>query len=65
MTKITITDLRRAGHCASGIRRWFEAQGLDFRDFLKNGIDEETLRATGDGQVLNALDSIARNRGQA
>lgn len=62
MTKITVTDLRRAGHCASGIKRWFDTQGIDFRAFLKDGIDDETLRATGDGQVLNALKQIEKNR---
>lgn len=62
MTKITITDLRRAGHCAVGIKRWFDAQGLDFKSFLKDGIDDDVLRATGDGQVLNALKQIEKNR---
>lgn len=63
--RITVTDLRRAGHCAIGIRRWFEAHDFDFRDFLKNGIDEEIVRETGDGQALAALDKIARRREQA
>jgi hypothetical protein len=62
MSRVTVTELRRAGHCASGIRRWFEAHDLDFRDFLKNGIEEETLRQTGDGQVLMALDQIKARR---
>lgn len=55
---ITITDLRRSGHCARGIKNWFEVQGLDFKDFLKNGIPAETLYNTGDGQVLAALAKI-------
>lgn len=38
----------RPGFCAKGIRRWFAARGLDYSDFLKNGIDEEHLLATGD-----------------
>lgn len=45
---ITMTDCRAAGYCATGIRRWFHEYNLDFRDFLKNGIDEATLLATGD-----------------
>lgn len=49
--RITITDCRRVGFCASGIKRWFEGYGLDFRDFLKNGIDAEAFLATGDGQA--------------
>jgi len=45
---ITITDIRNAGHCVAGARTWFREYDLDFRDFLKNGIDSETLLATGD-----------------
>lgn len=45
---ITFDDLARAGYCASGARRWFEANNLDFRDFIANGIDADVLLATGD-----------------
>jgi hypothetical protein len=45
---ITITDIRNAGHCVSGARAWFREYDIDFRDFLKNGIDSEVLLATGD-----------------
>lgn len=48
---ITISDIRAAGHCPSGIKRWFDAQGLDFRDFLKNGIPAKDFLASGDGQA--------------
>lgn len=54
--RITITDIRRCGHCPSGIRRWFESYDLDFRDFLKNGISEEDLLATGDGLAQQVVD---------
>lgn len=47
--RITITDVRRAGHCASGARKWFADQGLDFGDFLKNGVPVEKLKALNDG----------------
>ena len=45
---VTMDHVRRL-HCSSGARRWFEAHGLDFRDFLKNGIDAVTFVARGDG----------------
>jgi hypothetical protein len=48
---ITITDIIKAGICASGARRWFDEHGLDFRAFLKDGISAETLLATGDGMA--------------
>lgn len=47
--QITITDIRNAGHCVAGARAWFRSYDLDFRGFLKNGIDSEVLLATGDG----------------
>lgn len=46
--RITISDVRKAGHCTRGARRWFEDYDLDFRDFLKNGIETEKFLATGD-----------------
>lgn len=53
--RITIDDIRGAGHCASGARKWFDTQGLDFRGFLKNGIAVEDFLATGDGQALQVV----------
>lgn len=45
---VTVADIRKAGHCVSGARRWFAAYGLDFRTFLKNGISVEEFLGTGD-----------------
>ncbi len=46
--RITIRDTTAAGYCVSGTRRWFEAHGLDFADFKRNGIRTEDLLATED-----------------
>jgi hypothetical protein len=59
---ITITDVRMAGLCASGARRWFEAYGLDFRDFVTNGIDAEVLLATGDAYALRVVEFTRSRR---
>lgn len=49
-------DLKRAGICISpGGRRWFAAQSLDFRDFIRNGIPARTLFATGDAYALKVI----------
>jgi hypothetical protein len=45
---ITIDDVRRAGHCVAGTRDWFGRHGLDFRDFIRNGIATEKFLASGD-----------------
>lgn len=60
---VRIDDITRAGHCASGARRWFEAHGLDFRDFLKNGLAAETLLATGDALAVRVVEHMRSRRG--
>ncbi len=59
---ITITDLRLAGHCPRGVKQWFETQGLDFRAFLKDGIDSTVLTASGCGMAVEAVErTVARH----
>lgn len=59
---ITITDIRQAGHCTRGAKNWFAEHELDFRDFLKNGIDAETFLATGCGMARQVVErKIARD----
>lgn len=53
--RITITDVRAAGHCARGAKDWFERHGLDFRAFLKDGASEEELLATGDALAVEVI----------
>jgi arsenate reductase-like glutaredoxin family protein len=61
--RITITDIRAAGHCARGARTWFERHGFDFRAFLKDGISEEELLATGDALAVQVIEhKRERNR---
>jgi hypothetical protein len=52
---ITINDVRKAGHCVSGARRWFELHGFDFRAFVRDGLSEETLLATGDAMAIRVI----------
>lgn len=61
MTRITLSDLRVGGYCVDGSRRWFEAQQLDFRDFIRNGIDVETVRPIDDPIVRRCI-QIAEER---
>lgn len=58
---LTMDDLRRH-HCVSGIRRWFAANGLDFRDFVQKGIDAEVLLATGDALAVAVVEDAVRRR---
>lgn len=54
--RITMNDVIKAGHCARGARRWFENHGMDFRDFLKNGIDEKQFVEQGDHLARDVVD---------
>ena len=65
---ITMQDVRktegfskRVGLCAKGTRLWFAKHNLDYTDFLKNGIAEEILLATGDA-FANAVVEQAHGR---
>lgn len=47
---------RRQGFCRGKSREWFQRHGLDWRDFVRNGISAEKLEATGDGLALALVD---------
>lgn len=49
----------RPGFCRGGARDWFAAHGLDWADFVRNGIAAEKMEATGDALGL-ALVAWAR-----
>jgi len=36
----------RGGYCRTGSRAWARSHGLDWSDFVRNGIEEEKLLAT-------------------
>lgn len=42
MSTVRIQDLRAAGVCRDA-RFWFQKYGLDWKDFIKNGVDSELL----------------------
>ena len=58
---VTIDDVRAVGLCVNGTRVWFARHDLDFRAFLRDGCDAETLLATGDAMAQRVVDH-ARNR---
>jgi len=62
MTQITIADLRACGICPDA-RKWCDKHGIDWRDFVTNGVDVETLRSTGDNlSVVDRLENAAKER---
>ena len=53
---------REMGYCAFGVRRFFNEHGLDFKDFIKNGVDEETLARTEQGMALKLIEHAHAQR---
>lgn len=60
-TVITIDHVRAVGLCVNGTRTWFARHDLDFRAFLRKGLDAETLLATNDAMALRVVEH-ARTR---
>lgn len=44
----TMAHIRDAKLCSRGARHWFEKYGLDYNDFLTNGLSADRALATGD-----------------
>lgn len=63
MTVIRFADFRVAKVCTDDSRVWLEEKGLNWRDFLKNGIEADTLRQFGDQlERIDRLELAARAR---
>ena len=52
---VTTQDLRAARICFGGARPWFRRHGLDWSDFVANGVPAETLEGTGDALALRVV----------
>ena len=52
--RVTIQDARELGFCVGGTRTFMERHGLDFKAFLRDGLDAADLLATGDAIGLDA-----------
>jgi len=59
---VTIAHVRAAGLCVNGSRAWFARHGLDFRAFLREGLDAQTLLATGDAMAQRVVDCARHQR---
>lgn len=58
MTRVTFQHLRTVparggkGYCSRGARPWAQQHGIDWSDFVRNGIEAERLEAIGDAFAL-------------
>jgi len=60
-TRVYTRHVRQCGFCLiPGARDWFVANGLDWRDFVRNGVPASTLLATGDPMATQAIRAAER-----
>lgn len=60
---ITFADMKASRKCAKGSRALAARYGLDWNDFLANGISAERLLATGHRDALRVIrDKLERSR---
>ena len=59
---IHIKNMHRVGMCSRGTRAFFKRHGLDWTDFLKNGIEAARLEATGDAMALQVTEAARNGR---
>jgi len=55
------SDAKNLKYCSKGIRLFFKKYNLDYKSFLKDGIDAELLIATGDSMAIEVVEN-ARGR---
>lgn len=67
MSKLIVTakHVQAAHMCLKpGAQNFFKRHNLDFRDFIKNGINAELLIETGDALALEVVDVARRLEGE-
>lgn len=52
---ITVDHARKLGFCAKGIRRWCANKGLDYNEFVQNGLDSSVLEPFADDVMVQEL----------
>ena len=60
--KIYMSDLRKAKMCARGSRAFFLRHGLDWQDFLANGIDISKIENIDDAMVQQVVKAVKDGR---
>ena len=53
--KVTMQDVRAAKMCSRGARLFLKRHGVDWSEFLAEGVDAEKLIATGDAMALRVV----------
>lgn len=66
---VTVDDLRKlrdikgGGYCIRGAKLWSARHGIDFAQFVREGIPAERLLATGDQLAIDLVSFSRQERG--
>lgn len=55
MTIVRHRHCRELGYCNRGLRQWCAREGIDWPDFLKNGISVDILKASQNAMAERAI----------
>lgn len=59
---VTHQDLQRLRYCNKGTRAFFQRHGLDWSEFVKNGLPESEFLRTGDAMAIRLVEFARENR---
>ena len=59
--RITMRDIRAAKMCSRGARQFFDRHGLDWGDFVRNGVLIEIIEKIDDAMAQQVV-GVARER---
>ena len=57
--KIYLRHLRLVGYCVPSSRAWAKQHGVDWREFVRDGLDATVLESSGDALAMKLVE-VAR-----
>lgn len=61
---VRFQHLRLVRYCPDGTQAWWLKHGLDWRDFVRNGIDGQVLLDTGDPMARKLVEAARDDHGK-
>jgi hypothetical protein len=58
--KVTMADARACKMCARGARAFFRRHGLDWSQFIREGVESDVLVSTGDAMAPKVVEHAKR-----
>jgi hypothetical protein len=59
---VTMKHMRQAKYCRRGVMAFFKRHGFDWSSFLRDGIDANKLKNTGDAMAIKVAEMAANGR---